>query len=226
MRGVFIAGTGTDCGKTHVAAAALREFMAQGRPAHALKPLMSGYSPSSLETSDAGRLLAAMGRPVTEAGVSEICWRWFTEWSAPNVAARNAGAGLEYRELLLFVKTRLAAHSGPTLVEGAGGIMSPLTDTHTNLDLICDLRLPVILLTANYLGAVSHTLTALDVLKRREAVVAAIVVTQPQGDAARPSLLVDELQRWTGHKLLEAEYSAAPEEDRRWAGPLVRLLFG
>lgn len=225
MSGVFVTAIGTDCGKTHAAAAILRELAAQDRPALALKPLMSGYSPSSLDPSDAGRLLAAMGRPVTEAGVSEVCWKRFTEWSAPNVAARYAGDSLDYGELLLFVKTRLAAHSGPALVEGAGGVMSPLTDTRTNLDLICDLRLPVVLLAANYLGAVSHTLTALDVLGQRGAAVAAVIVTQPQSDAAQASLLVDELGRWTEHNLIEAGYSPTPESDRRWARPLARLLF-
>jgi dethiobiotin synthetase len=226
MTAICVTAIGTDCGKTHISAALVRELTAQNRPALALKPLMSGYSPSGLETSDAGRLLAAMGRPVTDASVSEICWRRFTEWSAPNVAARKAGENLNYDELLLFVRARMAAHSGATLVEGAGGVMSPLTDTHTNLDLIGDLQLPAILLASNYLGAVSHTLTALDVLDRRGVSIAAVVVTQPLPNAGLAAPLIDELGRWTGHKLVEAGFSRTPEEDRRWAGPLAKLLFG
>ena len=167
MSAVFVTAIGTDCGKTHVSAAILRELVAQNRPALALKPLMSGYSPEALETSDAGRLLAAMGRAVSEETVAEICWKRFTEWSAPNVAARRAGVALDYAELLAFVQARLQAHQGPALVEGAGGVMSPLTDTHTNLDLATDLGRPVLLLASNYLGAVSHTLTALEVLAQR-----------------------------------------------------------
>jgi dethiobiotin synthetase len=223
---IFVTAIGTDCGKTHISAALVRELAAQNRPALALKPLMSGYSPSALETSDAGRLLAAMGRSVTDTSVSEICWRRFTEWSAPNVAARKTGESLSYDELLLFVRTRLAAHSGAALVEGAGGVMSPLTDTHTNLDLIGDLQLPVILLVSNYLGAVSHTLTALDVLDRRGANVAAVVVTQSLPNAGLAAPLIDELSRWTGHKVVEAGFSRTPDDDCRWASPLAKLLFG
>lgn len=226
MNAAFIAAIGTDCGKTHVAAAILRELIAQNRPALALKPIMSGYSLSALETSDAGRLLIAMGRPVTEAAVSEICWKRFTEWSAPNVAARKLGEDLNYDEMLLFVRSQLAAHSGPALIEGAGGVMSPLTDTHTNLNLISDLQLPVVLIASNYLGAVSHTLTALDVLERRGVDVAAIVVTQALPNAGPAAPLIDELGRWTGRRLVEAGFSRTLEDDRRWARPLTKLLFG
>jgi dethiobiotin synthetase len=226
VSGLFVTAIGTDCGKTYVSSAVLRELVAQGRPALGLKPLMSGYSPSSLETSDAGRLLAGMGRAVTESAIGEICWKRFTEWSAPNVAARNAGEVLDYKELLLFVQMRLAQHDGPVLVEGAGGAMSPLTDTHTNLDLMCDLQLPVLLLATNYLGAVSHTLSAVDVLDRRGLKIAAIVVTQPLPNAGPAAALLDELRRWTGHKLVEAGFSRTLDDDRRWAGPLSKLLFG
>ncbi|HET9396751.1 MAG TPA: ATP-dependent dethiobiotin synthetase BioD, partial [Nitrospiraceae bacterium] len=146
--------------------------------------------------------------------------------SAPNVAARKAGQNLDYKDLLLFVQSRLSKHNGPALVEGAGGVMSPLTDTHTNLDLMGDLRLPVLLLATNYLGAVSHTLTAVDVLERRGVKIAAIIVTQPLPNAGPAAALIDELGRWTGHKLIEAEFSRGPEEDRRWAAPLAKRLFG
>jgi dethiobiotin synthetase len=222
---VFVTAIGTDCGKTHVSAAILRELAAQARPALALKPLMSGYSPAELETSDAGRLLTAIGRPVTAETISRICWKSFSEWSAPNVAARNAGVSLDYALLFDFVRSRLAAHEGAALVEGAGGVMSPLTDTHTNIDLIADLGLPVLLMASNYLGAVSHTLTALEALEHRKLKVAAIAVTQALPNAGLAAPLIAELRRWTKHRIVETGFSRTPDGDRRWAGPLAKLLF-
>ena len=226
MSAIFVAAIGTDCGKTHVSAAILRELTAQGRPALALKPLMSGYSPAALETSDAGRLLAALGQPVTAGTVAGICWKSFTEWSAPNVAARNAGVSLKYPLLLDFVRSRLAAHEGAVLVEGAGGVMSPLTDTHTNIDLMVDLGLPVLLMASNYLGAVSHMLTALEALEHRKLKVAAVAVTQSLPNASLAAPLIEELGRWTNHRIVETGFSRTPDDDRRWAGPLTTLLFG
>jgi dethiobiotin synthetase len=221
----FVTAIGTDSGKTHVAAAILRELVALGRPALALKPLMSGYSPEALQDSDAGRLLTAMGRAVSRETVDGICWKSFTDWLAPNVAARRAGVALDYAELLGFVQARLRVHEGPALVEGAGGVMSPMTDTHTNLDLAADLRLPVLLLASNYLGAVSHTLTALEVLARRNLDVKAIVVTETLPNAGPSAPFLDEMARWTKLPLLGAKFARTPEDDRVVAAELVRRLF-
>jgi len=225
MSAVFVTAIGTDCGKTHVSAAVLRELVAQGRLALALKPLMSGYSPEALGDSDAGRLLAAMSREVSQAAVNEICWRRFPDWLAPNVAARRANIELDYFELLTFVSSWLQGLDGPGLIEGAGGVMSPLTDTHTNLDLAKDLRLPVLLLASNYLGAVSHTLTALEVLARRDLEVKAVVVTETLPNAGPSEPFLEELTRWTKLPLLGAKFARTQEDDRIVAAELVRRLF-
>jgi dethiobiotin synthetase len=222
---IFVTAIGTDCGKTHISAAILRELAAAHRPALALKPLMSGYSPDALEASDAGRLLLACSQEVTAETVARICWKSFPDWLAPNVAARKAGVELRYGEMLGFVRNRLDAHEGPALVEGAGGVMSPLTDTHTNLDMMADLGLPVLLMASNYLGAVSHTLTALEVLKTRGLDVAAICVTQALPNAGLAAPMIQELGRWTKLRIVEAGFSRMPDDDRRWAGQLAALLF-
>ncbi|MDP3495889.1 MAG: dethiobiotin synthase [Hyphomonadaceae bacterium] len=226
MRGAFITAIGTDCGKTHVSAAILRHLRSAGRPALALKPVMSGYSPDQLETSDAGRLLLAMGRTVDAATVGEICWRSFVEPLAPNVAARRAGVALAYADMLSFLRERMARHTGPVLVEGAGGVMSPLTDTHTNIDLAQDLGLPVVLLASSYLGAVSHTLTAVDVLTRRHLKPVMIVVTEPSVDASPAALFIDELRRWTAIPLYAAPFAPGIDDSRGYGEEITTALFG
>jgi len=57
-------------------------------------------------------------------------------------------------------------------------LMSPLTDDATGLDLMQQLRLPVVLVGGGYLGAISHTLTAIEVLRTRGQTIAAVVVSQ------------------------------------------------
>jgi dethiobiotin synthetase len=225
MRGLFVTAIGTDCGKTHASCALLRELAAMGAAPLAIKPLMSGFAPTDLAGSDAGRLLAACGRPVTAETVAGICWKHFEEPSAPNVAARRAGIDLDYREMLEFVRSRIAAADGPFLVEGAGGAMSPLTDDCTNLDLMADLGLPVLLLACNYLGAVSHTLTALDVLQRRGLRTVALVVSQPWPHAGPAEVFADELARWTSTPITAAPFARAPADDSAWAAPLAKRLF-
>ena len=59
-------------------------------------------------------------------------------------------------------------HSGKLLIEGVGGIVVPLNDRHTVLDWMIALNVPLVLVTGTYLGTLSHTLTCIDVLKRRD----------------------------------------------------------
>jgi hypothetical protein len=72
MKAAFVTATGTDIGKTYVTAGIIRAMREQGRPASAIKPVMSGYDPGRPEASDAGILLAAMGKPVNAETVAAM----------------------------------------------------------------------------------------------------------------------------------------------------------
>ena len=76
-----------------------------------------------------------------------------------------------------------AAGQAILLVETAGGVMSPVDDDHTMLDLMAALSGPVVLVGGSYLGAISHTLTALACLRARGLQVAAIAVSESPGEA-------------------------------------------
>ena len=196
MRGYFVTATGTDIGKTYVSTRLIEAWRSRGFVAEATKPLMSGFTEDALEHSDAGRLLAAMGRGVTPASVSEICLHRLAPPLAPNVAMRQAGIAQNYNEIRGFVERRLAAPADVHLVEGAGGVMSPLTDETLQIDLMADLKLQVILVTAPYLGSISHTLTAIDALRARGLEIAALVVSQPSVSGADLSSFIEEVSRF------------------------------
>jgi len=198
MNSYFVTATGTDIGKTYVGAELLRAARRRGLAVSACKPLMSGFGEDALARSDAGLLLDAMARPVTPETISEICRHRFEPPLAPNVAMRRAGLVQDYEEILRFARASLPADPSQFhLVEGAGGLMSPVTDEKLHSDLIMDLGLPVILVSAGYLGAVSHTLTALDVLQSKGASVAALIVSQPSADAEDPDHLIGEIRLWS-----------------------------
>lgn len=176
MTRLFVAGTGTDLGKTHIACALLRAVRARGLSVDAFKPVVSGFDPAEPETSDPARLAAAMGRPDAWAEVSP---RRYRAPLAPNLAARLEGDTLRMADLVEDCRNWLAACDADlALVEGAGGVMSPMTDDATNLDLMVALNLPVLLVTGSYLGTASHLLTALEVLRARKLTVAAVVVSE------------------------------------------------
>jgi dethiobiotin synthetase len=181
MTAVFVTATGTDIGKTFVARGLIHELRRRGRTVDALKPVVSGYEPLEAEGSDPGLLLAAVGQPVTQEAIARIApWR-FAAPVSPHTAARREGRTVDFAELVAFTRHTIAQRADALVVEGAGGIMVPLNDTHTVLDLMGELCLPVILVAGSYLGTISHTLSALEVLDRRSLQVAAVVVSQTAG---------------------------------------------
>jgi dethiobiotin synthetase len=178
MPAYFVTSTGTDVGKTFVSCALIRALRAQRREVGAFKPVLSGYE--GYAGSDAARLLEALGG--TEADLDAMSPLRFTAPLAPSSAARLEGERLELQHLVqLCAEAIHAAGARVLLIEGAGGVLSPIAEGATNLDLITSLRVPALLVTGSYLGSVSHTLTALAVLEQAQVRVPAIVVSESEG---------------------------------------------
>jgi len=183
MSAYFVTSTGTDIGKTFVTAGLIRYLRQSGQPVAALKPIVSGYDPSVVETSDPAVLLRALGRPVSAEEIAAIAPFRFRAPLAPDVAAAREGRSVDFDALIEFTRNAIAQTMGMVFVEGIGGIMVTLDARRTVVDWMAALSLPVILVVGSYLGTIGHTLTALDVLRPRKLSVAAIVVSESTRDA-------------------------------------------
>jgi dethiobiotin synthetase len=182
MTAAFITGTGTDVGKTFVASALIHQFRRQSRTVTALKPVASGFDPTHVADSDPGALLAALGQAPTPEALDRIApWRFAAPLS-PDMAARREGRAIDFASLIEHSRAAVAS-ADAALIEGVGGIMVPLDERRTVLDWMIALRLPLIVVGGSYLGAISHALTALDVVRRRNLTVAALVVNETQASS-------------------------------------------
>jgi dethiobiotin synthetase len=178
---IFITGTGTDVGKTFVAASLIRHLRRMGRSVDAIKPVVSGFDPDQPAASDPGILLEALGFPVTLQNIERISpWR-FRAAISPDLAARREGRRIDVDDVVAFCKSAIEDRREILLVEGVGGIMVPLDEQRTILDVMMALQLPLILVVGSYLGTISHTLTALDALFRRDMSALAIIVSETPG---------------------------------------------
>ncbi|MBP6878245.1 MAG: dethiobiotin synthase [Phenylobacterium sp.] len=219
MRQLFVTGAHTDVGKTYVACAMLRAARANGLSVAALKPAVSGIDPADWSDSDPGRLLAAMGRPLTLAELDAIAPLRFAAPLSPPMAARLEGVDLRISTLTDFCRAGLAASAADlVLVEGAGGVMSPMAEDGTGLDLMAALGLPSVVVGGSYLGAISHTLTAIETLRARGLPIAAVVVSQSgEPDAPDFAQTVDSVAAFAG----DARIIAAARGASDWADELV-----
>ena len=186
MSALFVAGAGTDVGKTHVTAGLIRALRARGQPVTALKPLVSGFDPEDWAASDPGRLLQALDEAPTLAALDRISpWRYRAPLSPDMAAAREDGA-IDFDGIIALCRRRLVeAGAAPLLIEGVGGVMSPVSPATTNLDWMIALGAPVLLVTGSYLGSISHALTAASVIRTKNLSLTGIVLSESR-DAATP----------------------------------------
>jgi dethiobiotin synthetase len=182
MSAYFVTATGTDIGKTFVTAGLIRHLRAHNKKASALKPIVSGFDLATAALSDPGVLLEAMDEPIVPETLDRISpWRFAAPLS-PDMAAAREGKSIDFDAMLKLCRDVVAASDGTLFIEGVGGVMVPLDARFTVLDWMVALDLPVVLVTGTYLGTISHTLTALDVLVRRNLKLAGLVVNESPTD--------------------------------------------
>jgi dethiobiotin synthetase len=139
------------------------------------------------------------------------------------MAARQQGARLELADILTRCRAWLGESSAELkLLEGAGGLMSPIAEDGTALDLPENLVLPSILVGGGYLGAVSHLLTALEVLRARRLPVLALVVSE-DASAEAPAFAetLEMVRTFAG----DIRVVAAARAHERWAEELLEAVI-
>lgn len=177
LEGLFITGTNTGVGKTHVAAMMARELHAAGTRVGVYKPVCSGSvrTPEGSEVwPDVERLFAALGGRFAR---DLICPQRFTAALAPDAAARREGKAVD-SSLLRSGAAAWRAKVDRLLVEGVGGWSSPIAEGETVADLATDLQYPVLLVAALELGAINHTLLTVESIGRRGLPIAGIVFNE------------------------------------------------
>ena len=145
----FVTGIGTEVGKTVVAALLVRALQA-----HYWKPVQSG----DLHRTDTDKVREWAELPAARTLPER--------WSLQLPASPHASAAAENQRIDLADFSRPDV-PGNLIVEGAGGLLVPLNEAHTMLDLIVHLDLPVVLVSRHYLGSINHTLLSLEALRAR-----------------------------------------------------------
>jgi len=158
-RGLFITGTNTGVGKTYVACLIARTLAAEGRRVGVYKPIASGClrSGGELISPDAISLWEAAGRPGQR---DRVCPQQFEAPLAPHRAARAEGKQVD-RELLYRGIEFWHDLAEIVLIEGAGGLLSPVDEDLYNADLANEFGYPLIVVAANALGVINQTLQTL-----------------------------------------------------------------
>ena len=215
----FIVATGTDAGKTFLLTEICNKLRAQNISCDAIKPVASGFSEDDLQ-SDTAKILQSLGQEFSIKNVENITpWR-FNAPLAPSIAAKMENREIDFVQLQNFCCERILwARNGRVsgseaniknpveffFIEGAGGVMTPISDDETFLDLVAAVQIPVLLLGENYLGAMSHLLCAVEALKSRAVVIEKIIVNDYRNSEVKISDTIAEVGRFSGIETLSID---------------------
>lgn len=160
---IFVTGIDTDAGKSYATGWLANHIAATGRSVMTQKFVQTGNEGRSEDIELHRRI---MHRDMAAEEYALTAPMIFTYPSSPHLAARVDGSEVDIKAIDEARKT-LEERYDTLLVEGAGGMMVPLTERYLTIDYITDRRLDVALVTNAKLGSISHTLLALEAIERR-----------------------------------------------------------
>lgn len=157
--GLYITGTNTSVGKSHVTRLIAHALLTAGYKVGVYKPAATDCrrEGTNIIAPDAVKLWEAAGRP---GRFDDVCPQKFVAALAPPSAARLEGREVD-RELMLKGIEVWRAQSDIVLVEGAGGLLSPMTDQDDNATLAAEFGYPLMVVAINELGTINATLLTL-----------------------------------------------------------------
>ena len=190
---IFIAGTDTDVGKTHVAALAVRYFCKIGLRVGVYKPVASGcyLNDGARVSDDASVLWDATGlgqsnRPPqshSDVSLDDVCPQMFIAPLAPPEAAAAENTSVDQQAMMDGLDRWTTDDFDVCIVEGAGGLMSPIAGGLLNLDFAKSISPDqVILVAANRLGAIHQTLATIAASQHHNLKISGIVLNQASED--------------------------------------------
>jgi dethiobiotin synthetase len=212
LRGVFVTGTGTEVGKTVVAAAIAHSLAEEGRRVAVFKPAVTGLA----EGGEPDHMLLRRAARSDQTG-DEIAPHRFDPPASPHLAAELAGRAIDPNRL-----TRAAMDASATaeflVCEGVGGLLVPLSGDYLVRDFAVALGLPLVIAASPGLGTINHTLLTIDAAREAGLHVAAVVLTPwPREPSA-----VEGSNRETIATLRDVRVETLPELDlddpRSWPG--------
>ena len=178
---IFLTGTGTGVGKTVAGCVIAARWAAQGLDPRVMKPAESGCAlvDGRLVPRDALALRTAAGDP---RPLDEICPYRYEIPLTPAHAAEREGEPPDLERIVAQVEA-LKEEQGPLIVEGAGGLLAPLTEGVMMIDLALRANLPLVLVAPLELGTINHTLLSVREARRQGLRVLGVILSDTTGEA-------------------------------------------
>ena len=173
----FVLGTDTHVGKTYIASALVKHFVAQDLKTIGMKPIASGCVVNKKNELINQDVTALVSESNVSADLDLINPFRFAPAIAPHLAAEQLGVSIDINKIK-HAYEKLSNLAEVVIVEGAGGFLVPLNKTETLADLAVQLNLPIVLVVGIKLGCINHALLTVEAIKSRGLILAGWVANQ------------------------------------------------
>lgn len=202
MESVFVTGTDTGVGKTYVAAGIAAALRRRGASVGVMKPFAAG-APGDVD-GDAAVLGDAAGSGDDPPHL--VCPHRYTMAASPYTAWIRGGEPKPDINRVLECYEEIEGMHDVVVVEGIGGVMTPILRSYSVADLIADMGIPAVVVCPNVLGAVNHTIMTVDACRRSNVTVRGIVINggagRPDSDRYDRHVLEQDLEELCGFNIL------------------------
>ncbi len=173
-----VLATSTDLGKTFFVTEICKKLKKKNIDIEAIKPIASGFASDDLE-SDTAKILLSLNKKINQENIDKTTPFRLKAPFSPLKAANLEGVKINFDEVVKFCQIQIEqakSNDKMLLIEGAGGVMTPINIDKTFLDLADKLKIKVLLIGGVYLGAISNILCAIEALKSRNIEIEAIII--------------------------------------------------
>ncbi|HEY0493125.1 MAG TPA: dethiobiotin synthase [Candidatus Dormibacteraeota bacterium] len=171
---VFITGTDSHVGKTCVGCALARALTQSGKNVIAIKPIETGCSGQATDSEDGVQLARATGQTQPSQAIIRLA-----EPLAPVIASERSGTDIDFDSLVLKIE-RYSDKADVLLIEGVGGLLSPITWEWNMADVASSLGAAALVVAVDRLGAINHTLLTLSAIELAGIPCIGVVLTKPE----------------------------------------------
>jgi dethiobiotin synthetase len=225
---ICVVGTDTGVGKTVVSLLLMQRLYAKEYNPFYLKPFQTGCADSSDGQSDAA-FVYENTVALYQKDPSQSVIYCYPNPKAPYFAARDAGETIHMEAVLQAVEEKRSTHS-PLIVEAAGGLLVPLTEQQTMIDLLPQINCRPLLVARAGLGTINHTLLSIEAMKKRDLEPLGVIFVQSTGCADDPGLVkenMEAVEAFSGIRVggvipAVSNFSAPPDSVYQ---PLNKILF-
>jgi dethiobiotin synthetase len=221
MNSLLITGTDTGVGKTWVGRALAHALVSAGRRVVAVKPVETGCQGDRSHLEDGALLAAATGQAEPRAALFR-----FSAPVAPALAAEREGETIDLDALVLRIE-ELSTDAEVLLIEGAGGLLSPITWEWTIVDLARSLGAGALVVATDRLGTINHTQLTLSALELAGLDVTGVVLTPPETADDSTGTNAAAIVRLSGlERVLALPRENDPSAARAQMAPVLAWLDG